>query len=144
MRTAILLGLLALSGCTAVVRGSPLSPRDEKGRAVYLSTGGTNRPYQILGFAQIRGYGVEVGGVVDVGDAALDSTIRGTLAHEAAKMGGDGVLHIEFLDENPSTDVDRANNAMATVSSFSSGRPQLQTKERYVTVTGEVIRFLDK
>lgn len=136
--------LLLLSGCTVVVRGSPLSARDEKSRAVYLSTGGTRRPYQTLGFAQIRGYGVEVGGVVDVGDAALDSTIRGTLAHEAARMGGDGVLFIEFLDENPSTGSERASNAMSTLSSFQSGSVQVKSKDRYVTVTGEVIRFLDK
>lgn len=136
----LLAALLILgSGCTAVVRGSPLSsPAEATGGRLYLSTGSSPRPYRTLGFIQVRGYGVEFAGVAQVGDAALDHTLQGVLATEAAKLGGDGVIHIVFLDENPTTPAERASAMANTVSSG-----QVEQKARYVSVTGEVIQFLD-
>jgi hypothetical protein len=58
-------------------------------------------------------------------------------------MGGQGVINIEFLDENPSTDVEKAQRSYNTVTSVLTGSGQIQTKERYVTVTGEVIVFTE-
>lgn len=136
-----LVGLLA--GCGVVVKGGPLSNRPEAGRkGIYLTTGGSPRPFRTLGFAQIRGYGINVAGIADVGDAALDGTIRGRLADEAAKMGGDAVINIEFLDENPQTPAERAAAAANTINSSARGRPQVETKDRWVTVTGEIIQFV--
>ncbi len=140
--------LAVASGCGVAVRGSKLSDRPYDGRGIYLSTGTADRPFRTLGFVQVRGYGVEIAGVMDAGDAALDGAIRGHLADAAARMGGDGVIHIEFLDENPSTPVERANAAATSVGNLSrppsqGGGGGVQTKNRYVTVTGEVIQFLE-
>ena len=139
--------LLVGSGCSVAVRGSKLSDRPftDDGRGLYLSTGTVDRPFRTLGFVQVRGYGVELAGVADYGDAGLDTTIRGHLATAAARMGGDGVIHIEFLDENPSTPVERAGSAAQSVQNLSAGQGSsgVQSKSRYVTVTGEVIQFLD-
>lgn len=136
---------LTLAGCGVVVRSGPLSGRPDAEKGVYLSTGGAPRPFKTLGFIQIRGYGVNIAGLQDVGDAALDGTVRGRMAQEAAKMGGDGVINIEFVDENPQTLYERA---AAASSSFSAdpktGRTQIQTKDRYVTVTGEVVQFVER
>ncbi len=144
---ALLLGVaLTGTGCSVAVRGSKLSDRPfvDDGR-MYLSTGTVDRPFRTLGFVQVRGYGVEVGGVADVGDAALDTTIRGHLATAAGRMGGDGVIHIEFLDENPSTPTERAGAAAQSIQNVGAGQGAggVQTRSRYVTVTGEVIQFLD-
>jgi hypothetical protein len=146
MRASLLLlaAALAASGCSVVVRGSKLSDRPDDNRGIYLSTGGSPRPYRTLGFAQIRGYGVEIAGAVDVGDAALDGTIRGALTTAAVRMGGHGVIHIEFLDENPSTPVERGQAFAQSVNNVLSGRGGVERKDRYVTVTGEIIRFLDR
>lgn len=134
--------LSVLCGCSVVVHGGKLSDRPHDGRGIYLSTGSSDRPYRTLGFIQVRGHGVEVAGLVEVGDAALDGTIKGALATEAARMGGDGVLHIEFLDENPSTPAERAQSASRSIQSVFSGQAQVEQKPRYVTATGEVVKFL--
>lgn len=139
---ALVLGS-ALTGCNAVVRGARLSSVPQQDNTMYLSTGGTPRKFRTVGFIQVRGYGQEWGGYGDVGDAQLDGTIHGALAKEAARMGGQGVINIEFLDENPSTDVERAQRAYNTVTSALSGNARIETKERYVTVTGEVIVFTE-
>jgi hypothetical protein len=140
----LLLACLALAtGCGATVRGSPLSdhpPQD--GRGIYLSTGASPGAYRTLGFAQVTGYGVSVAGMSDVGEAGLDSTIRGTLSQVAAKMGGDGVIHIEFIDENPPTELERVSDLAETVSNVASGKGEVKTRNRSVVVTGEVIQFL--
>jgi len=136
---------LAAQGCNAVVKGSRLSnnPPDGQG-GMYLTTGGSPKRYKTLGFVQIRGYGVEVAGFADVGDANLDGTIKGTLAREAARMGGNGVINIEFYDENPSTDLERMNAAATSVTNIAAGQGKgPEQKDRYVTVTGEVIQFLE-
>lgn len=132
----------ALTACNATVHGSRLSnvPIDTGG--IFLSTGGAPKAFRSIGFVQVRGYGVEIAGMADVGDSNLDGTIRGSLAAEAARMGGQGVINIEFEDENPSTELERAQRAMGTVSNLLSGRGP-ETKDRYVTVTGEVIQFLE-
>jgi hypothetical protein len=130
-------------GCTAVVSGTKLSDRPDQGRGIYLSTGGAPGPYRTLGFAQVRGYGVEVAGALDVGEAALDGAIKGALADAAAKMGGHGVIHIEFIDENPSTPVERGQRVIQSVQDLSRGQGGVQQQDRYVTVTGEIIQFLD-
>ncbi len=142
---AACVAIVWLAGCGALVRGPALSgkPADTSDRSVYLSTGGPNRPFRTLGFVQIRGYGVNVAGIADVGQTALEGTIRGYLVEEARKLGGDGVVNIEFLDENPQTDFERVNAAAQTASSVAGGKPQVQTTERYVTVTGEVIQFVE-
>lgn len=57
-------------------------------------------------------------------------------------MGGDGVLHIEFLDENPSTPAERAQSASRNIQSVLSGQAQVEQKPRYVTATGEVVKCL--
>ncbi len=145
MRTLCTLALAGLlAGCGVVVKSGPLSSRPGVGqKGIYLTTGGSPRPFRTLGFAQIRGYGVNVAGMADVGDAALDGTIRGRLAEEAAKMGGDAVINIEFIDENPQTPAERAAAAANTVNrSMESGTPQVETKDRWVTVTGEIIQFV--
>ena len=133
----------ALSGCNAVVRGVKLSSVPQVDNTMFLSTGGTPRKFRTVGFVQIRGYGQEWGGYGDLGDAQLDGTIDNALQKEAARMGGQGVINIEFLDENPSTDIEKAQRAYNTVTSVLSGSGQVQTKERYVTVTGEVIVFTE-
>jgi len=141
-RLLLLAAVVPLVGCSAVVRGQRLSDRpDETSRGVYLSTGGAPRPYQTLGFVQVTGEGRTVAGVVDVGDAGLDGVIRGTLAQEASKLGGDGVIHIEFLDENPQTDYERLQQAAQTVNSLASGHGQVEQRRRTVVVTGEIIKF---
>jgi hypothetical protein len=144
-RFACVLALSLLVGCGAVVRGGPLSDRGGASRdRIYLTTSGSPRPFKTLGFAQIRGYGVTVAGFADVGEAALDHTIKGRLAEEAVKMGGDGVINIEFLDENPPTDADRISDAANTVNSFQNpgqGGPQVKSRDRFVTVTGEIVKF---
>jgi hypothetical protein len=132
---------LLLCGCTAVVRGSPLSDRVGDRHDVYLSTGDSERAHRTLGFAQIRGYGVAIAGAVDVGEAGLDGAIRGVLAQEARRMGGDGVLHIEFIDENPQTPAERAQSFANSISNLSSGRAGVETRDRFVTVTGEIVKF---
>ena len=143
MRLTLLLPLLLCVGCSAVSRGTKLSDRPlDEGRGLYLSTGGSPRPYRTLGFAQVLGYGVTVGGVSDLGDAALDSTIKKSLLEAARRMGGDGVIHIEFEDENPPTDVERAADLAESISNVARGQGGVKTRNRNVLVTGEVIQFL--
>ncbi|MBN1210248.1 MAG: hypothetical protein JXB05_35680 [Myxococcaceae bacterium] len=143
MRLLLFIPLVLATGCGATVRGSPLSDRPfTDGRGLYLSTGGAPRPYRTLGFAQVTGYGVTVAGVSDLGEAGLDGAIRGTLSQVAARMGGDGVIHIEFTDENPPTDAERISDLSETVSSVASGKGEVKTRKRSVVVTGEVIQFL--
>jgi hypothetical protein len=133
---------LLATGCGATVRGSPLSSRPpEDGRGIYLSTGGAPRPYRTLGFAQVTGYGVTVAGFSDVGEAGLDGVIRGTLTQVAAQMGGDGVIHIEFTDENPPTEVERISDLSESVTNFGQGSG-VKTRNRAVIVTGEIVQFL--
>ncbi len=143
MRLLLLLSLVLATGCGATVRGSPLSHRPpDDGRGIYLSTGGAPRAYRTLGFAQVTGYGVTVAGVSDVGEAGLDSTIRGSLSQVAARMGGDGVINIEFLDENPPTDADRISDLSESVSNaMSNNGGGVKTRNRAVIVTGEIIQF---
>ncbi|MDF1562322.1 MAG: hypothetical protein P1V51_04720 [Deltaproteobacteria bacterium] len=147
MRRLLPLLLAAASGlglgCTAVVHGAPLSGRSAQPRGVYLSTGGSPRPYRTLGFIQVTGYGVEVAGVANAGDAALDSVLQTTLSHEAAKMGADGIIHITFLDENPSTPLEKYQSAARSVQNIASGTGGVETKNRTVHATGELIVFLD-
>jgi hypothetical protein len=135
--------LVLLTGCGATVRGSPLSSRPpEPGRGIFLTTGNSPRPYRTLGFAQVTGYGVTVAGVSDLGEAGLDGTIRGTLSQVASRMGGDGVIHIEFLDENPPTDIERASDLSESVRNIARGKGEVKTRNRSVVVTGEIIQFL--
>lgn len=143
MRLLLLFSLVLATGCGATVRGSPLSHRPpDDGRGIYLSTGGAPRAYRTLGFAQVTGYGVTVAGVSDLGEAGLDSTIRGSLSQVAARMGGDGVINIEFLDENPPTDADRISDLSESVSNaMSSNGGGVKTRNRAVIVTGEIIQF---
>jgi hypothetical protein len=136
--------LLPLLGCQAVVRGGKLSDRPDSGRGIYLSTGGSPRPFKTLGFVQITGEGRTYAGALDVGDASIDGVVRGALATEAARMGGHAVINIEFLDENPPTDYDRIADAANTASNLASGEAQIEERVRTVVVTGEVIQFLDK
>ena len=145
MRLPLLLPLLLCVGCGAVSRGSKLSDRPpEGGRGLYLSTGGSPLPYRTVGFAQVLGYGVTVAGVSDMGDAALDSTIKKSLVDTALRMGGDGVINIEFEDENPPTDVERAADLSESISNVARGRGGVKTRGRNVIVTGEVIQFLSQ
>lgn len=143
MRRALLLSALGLGlvGCSAVSRGSALSGHPSREPGMFVSTGGASAPYVTLGFVQVRGYGVQVAGFADVGHATLDGPIRNALVTEAARMGGNGVIHLEFLDENPSTDFERAQAVANSMQNLASGRASVEQKDRYVTVTGEVIRF---
>lgn len=144
MRLLLLLPLVLATGCGATVRGSPLSnrPPEPDRRGIFLSTGNAPRPYRTVGFAQVTGYGATVAGMADVGEAGLDSTIRGTLSQVAARMGGDGVIHIDFVDENPPTEIERVGDLSQSVSNVASGRGEVKTRNRSVVVTGEVIQFL--
>jgi len=147
MKRQRILTLLALAlagtGCTAVVHGSPLSSRPIVERGIYLSTGTSPRAYKTLGFIQITGYGVEVAGAATVGDSGIDSVLRGQLVNEAAKMGADGVINITFLDENPSTPLERAGAAANSIQNIASGTGGVETKNRTVHATGELIAFVD-
>jgi hypothetical protein len=136
---------VAASGCGAISRGGRLSDRGQVEQTIYLTTGGSPRKFRTLGFAQVRGYGVEVAGTAQVGHAALDPTIKGALAAEAARMGGDAVIHIEFWDENPTTESERIQAMSETASSFTdpSRSPEVKHKDRYVTATGEIVQFLE-
>jgi hypothetical protein len=144
VRLLLLVALVLATGCGATVRGAPLSnrPSTGDGRGIFLSTGNAPRPYRTLGFAQVTGYGVTVAGLSDVGEAGLNGTIRGTLSQVAANMGGNGVIHIEFIDENPPTEADRISDLSQTVSGVASGTGEVKTRNRAVVVTGEVIQFL--
>lgn len=137
----MILAFTLLAGCNAVVRGTRLSNAPNDAQSMFLSTGGAQQRYRTLGFVQIRGYGVEIAGMAHLGDAQLDGTIKGSLATEAARMGGNGVINIEFLDENPSTDVERASAAYNSVGNMLAGKGP-ESKDRWVTVTGEVIQFI--
>lgn len=143
MRLPLLLSLLLCVGCSAVSRGTKLSDRPpDGGRGLYLSTGGSPRPYRTVGFAQVMGYGVTVAGVSDLGDAAIDNTIKKSLVDAALRMGGDGVINIEFEDENPPTDVERVSDLAESIHNVARGRGEVKTRNRSVVVTGEVIHFL--
>ena len=145
MRLTLLVPLLLCVGCSAVSNGTKLSDRPpEGGRGLYLSTGGAPRPYRTVGFAQVLGYGVTVAGASDLGDAALDSTIKKSLVDTALRMGGDGIINIEFEDENPPTAVERASDLSQSISNAASGRGGVKTRGRSVVVTGEVIQFLSQ
>ncbi len=133
----VVASLLVCGGCNAIVRGGPLSSVPHDNHGVFLTTGDPPAKYKTLGFVQIRGYGVAIAGLTEVGDAQLNGTIRGTLATEATKMGGTGVIHIEFEDENPQNDAEKAQDAYNSFRRNGS----IQTKDRYVTVTGEVVQF---
>ncbi len=137
----VAVGLLA-SSCNAITRGSKLTDMPVTSKQFVLSTGSVNAKYRTLGFLQIRGYGVEFAGVAQLGDAQLDGTVKRTLVNEATAMGGNGVINIEFLDENPSTDYEKAQSAMQSMSNVMQGG-QVTQKERYITVTGEVIQLQD-
>lgn len=141
-RALVLLAVAPLAGCGAVVRGQRLSSRPDDAHGVYLTTGGSPKPYKTLGFAQITGEGRAYGGMVEVGDAGFDGVIRGTLSAEAVKMGGDAVIHIEFLDENPQTNFERYQAAANTVSNYVQGQAHLEERRRSVVVTGEIIKFI--
>lgn len=132
-------------GCTAVTTGSGLSSRPALPGAVYLSTGTAPWPFRTLGFIQVTGYGVTAAGVIDAGDASLDGTVRVALVNEAVKLGGHGVIHIEFEDENPPTPAERAMDAAKTMGSIAQngGHAEIETRKRAVVVTGEVIQFLN-
>lgn len=138
----LLAAALPLLGCGAVVQGGRLSHRPHAEVDLFMTTGNSPRPYRTLGFIQVTGEGRTYGGVADVGDAGLDGVIRGALAHEARKMGGDGVIHIEFLDENPQTDYERYQQAAETISNLAEGKGGVSEKQRTVVVTGEVIQFI--
>jgi hypothetical protein len=143
IRLLLLTSLLVLPGCNAVILGVRLSSVPQTDNTMFLSTGTSPRKFKTLGFVQVRGYGQEWGGYGNLGDAQLDGTIHNALAKEAARMGGQGVINIEFLDENPSTEAEKAQRAYNTVTSVLSGSPQVETRDRYVTVSGEVIVFLE-
>lgn len=144
IRLAVAFGAALLAGCNAVSSGSALSSVPAPpGNTVFLTTGDSPRPFKTLGFVQVRGYGVQVAGYVDAGDADLDTTIKGALANEAAKMGGHGVVHIEFLDENPSTDAERMQAAAKQVQNIANGKAKVEKKDRYVTAVGEVVQFTE-
>ncbi len=133
----------ALTGCNAVSKGSRLSNRPMDSGGVYLTTGDAPKRFRTVGFVQVRGYGVEVAGYADVGDAQLDGTIKGAMVREALRLNGHGVIHIEFEDENPSSDVERAQGLANSFSNLSTGKGGVETKDRYVSATGEVIQFLE-
>lgn len=137
---ALALGLS--SACTAVVQSGPLSSRPTQANQVFLSTGAAPRPYETLGFVQATGFGNQVAGVVDVGDAQIDGTIKGALVNAALKMGGNGIINIEFLDENPQTPAERAGDLADSLSANSQGKHEVKTRWRSVHAKGEVIRFL--
>lgn len=145
--TLLLWGALAFgagSGCNAVTHGSRLSNRPMDSDGIYLTTGDAPKRFRTVGFVQVRGYGVQVAGYADVGEAQLDGTIKGAMVKEALRLGGNGVIHIEFEDENPTTDVERMQSLSNSFSNFSTGKGGgLETKDRYVSATGEVIQFLE-
>lgn len=142
LAVVLALVLAPLLGCNAVVRGRPLSNRSPSASRIYLSTGGSPRPFRTLGFVQISGAGQTYAGVVDVGAASFDP-LMGALSEEAEKLGADAVVHIEFLDENPPTAYERAQDAAQSFQSAVSGQGQgAQARQRNVVVTGEIIQFI--
>ena len=132
---------LGASGCTAVSAGGPLSGRPAYPGQVVLSTGGCDRTCRPIGFVQATGFGEVFAGVVEVGDAQFDSTIRGALAEAAARMGGQGVVHIGFLDADPQTPADRAVAFTRTSASAAQGQPHVEHHLRTVEAWGEVVQF---
>jgi len=142
-RWLLMLALLCLSACTAIVHGSPLSGRPFRDGGVYLSTGGSPRPYKTLGFVQVTGYGMEIAGALTAGDSGIDSVLSGSLADQAIRMGGDGVINISFLDTNPSTPAEKAQSALKSLENIATGTGGVESKNRTVVATGEVIAFLN-
>lgn len=139
----LLSGFLGLgTGCTAVAQSGPLSSRPFEGTQVFLSTGASPRPYQTIGFVQATGFGNQVAGVVDIGDAQIDGTIKGALVNAAIKLQGDGIINIEFLDENPQTPAEKASDLASSMNVNSNGSSETKTRWRSVHAKGEVIRFL--
>ncbi|OJT20905.1 hypothetical protein BO221_28835 [Archangium sp. Cb G35] len=144
MKLPLLLPVLLCVGCSAVSHGTKLSDRPpDGGRGLYLSTGGSPRPYRTLGFAQVLGYGVTMAGYADMGEAAIDGVIKKSLVDTAFRMGGDGVINIEFEDQNPPTDVERAAEFTESITNVASRSGEgVKVRERNVVVTGEVIQFI--
>lgn len=143
MKLPLLLSVLLCAGCSAVSHGSKLSDgASDDGRGLYLSTGGAPRPYRTVGFAQVLGYGVTVAGVSDLGEAAIDGTIKKSLVDTALRMGGHGVINIEFEDQNPPTGVERAADLTESITNVASRQGGVKTRDRTVIVTGEVIQFI--
>lgn len=133
---------IAVTACTAVVGSSPLSGRPDLSNRMFLSTGGTARPHRTIGFVQVTGFGNEVAGVIDIGDAQVDSTVRGALADAAVRLGGQGVINIEFLDENPRTPAEKgASFANSVQSTGRHGQAEVENHWRSVVAWGEVIQF---
>ena len=97
-------------------RLAPVEPPSHTGGPGHLpTTGNAPRPFRTVGFAQVTGYGVTVAGMSDVGEAGLDGAIRGKLSQVAAEMGGDGVIHIDFIDESPPTEVERVSDLSSSL-----------------------------
>jgi hypothetical protein len=147
---ALLAPVLLASGaaCTAVVRSAPLASRLGGGAAaapepMFLSTGGAPRPFRTLGFIQVTGFGQTVAGALDLGDTSFDGTVRYALSAEAARLGGNGVINIEFLDEDPPTPAERTMDLAKTANNQLNGRNrgEVESRKRRIHVTGEVVRF---
>jgi hypothetical protein len=135
-RMLAVIGALVLGGCSVVSQAGRLSDRPSDS-GFFLSTGGAPRPFKTLGFAQILGYGATLSGITELGKATFDATIHQALTAEARRLGGDGVINIEFVDENPQTPMDRVQELSRSIQN-----QRVESTNRTVVITGEIIKFL--
>ncbi len=93
-RLALLLGVVALGGCTTVdvARADPA----RGGRGVFVSSADVPGPYQSLGVVQATRRGVLLFGFADPAGTDLQGTLDEQLLPQVRAMGGDGVINMRF------------------------------------------------
>ncbi len=131
MRKAwVVLGLLALTGCTvvntAMIPGAPFD-----GQRLFVTTGDIDQPYQSLGPLQITRKGVYVFGFLDPAGFDLEPAFHEAFLPEARKIGADGVINVEFEQ----TQYTLATKILGAIFFFAP----LPAR---VTIRGEAVRLL--
>lgn len=87
-------GVLALAGCTTV-SVAPL-PTGGEGRDVFVTASDISVPYESLGLVQVTRKGVLLFGFADPAGTDLEGGLRESLLPEVRRMGGDGVINLNF------------------------------------------------
>lgn len=126
----VLLGLLALTGCTvvntAMIPGAPFD-----GQRLFVTTGDLDQPYESLGPLQITRKGVYVFGFLDPAGFDLEPAFQEAFLPEARKLGADGVINVEFHQ----TQYTLATKIIGAIFFFAPLPAE-------VTIRGEAVRLL--
>ena len=92
--------VLLLAACTA--RSSYVYPPEVSQR--YLITqGGTDRPYQSVGYVQITRKGGDIFGYLPIVDADLEVMFGELLIEELQRHGADGIINVHFNERQWTT-----------------------------------------